>query len=52
MEQIPVWISIVAIIVLVIEYILGKTKWIEPNSILETIFAIIVKIGKALLPKS
>ena len=51
MEQIPLWAGIVGLVVLVIEYVLGKTTWVNPNSILETIFSVLVKIGQAVLPK-
>jgi len=48
----PAWFSTVSIIagfcVLVLEFFLGQTKWIKPNSIVASIFLILKQIGKGL----
>jgi len=48
MDELTILIAMIAI--LIIEYILGKTKIVEPNSIIETILFLILKLAKALTP--
>lgn len=40
---------VLGLVILVLEYILGKTKWIAPNSTIDTVVQLILKIGKGLL---
>lgn len=47
----PLWIVIVGLAILIIEFILGKTKFIKPNSIIDTVLQVILKIGRALIGK-
>jgi hypothetical protein len=43
--SIPTWIvGICGLVFLVLEYILGKTVWIKPNSILDVVLQILLKI--------
>ena len=47
-----VWISaIVGVIVLIIEFVLGKTNYVKPNSILEYILEALVEFAKKIEEK-
>lgn len=50
-EQVPLWMVIIGLVYAVIEYILGKTTWIKPNSVIDVIIQVVFKILKALLPE-
>ena len=49
MEHLPIWVYIAGLVILIVEYILGKTPLIKAGSIIESILNVVIKIGKAVL---
>lgn len=50
--EVPIYMLIAGLVLVVLEYVLGKTKWVKANSTLELILNGISKFLKALGLKS
>ena len=51
MEFITKYAEYFLVLVMVIEFVLGKTKLVKANSIIESVLKVIVYVFKAIIPK-